>query len=137
MYAAAYTVARVIGEVHLRAPDSTEPVTGPPSVWPYPGYDPELVPAELQGTPGLQSIYNFHCCGPTDCASCQYNSNACDDWCAAGDTCNHFAFGGCGSKCPGIACPHSDSTTIRNNGTGPCNTIPKNFCYRFDYVQCH
>lgn len=140
LYAAAYTAARVLGLVHLRDPN--EPGGDEPprdSSWPYPGYESqEMLPPELRAEPGQQSFLNFHCCGPMNCTQCEYNGAACDDWCAAGDFCHNGGYGSCGSICPGISCPHSDSSTLNAYSSGPCNTRPKSFCYwNYGPSYCH
>jgi hypothetical protein len=140
LYASAYTAARVLGLVELR--DPSEPATGEPPAgmpWPYPGYDSqELLPKELRAASGAQSFLNVHCCGPWNCKACEYNGQPCDDWCAAGDYCNAWGYGNCGSLCPGISCPHSNSSTLNAYTSGPCNTRPKSFCYwNYGPSLCH
>jgi hypothetical protein len=173
LYAAAYTTARVLGQVHL-IPDGSDPseipFAPPPGLahmqnlasmspdmvddrdWPFPGYDSyDMLPNELLAPGDNQNFANNHCCGPHNCKGGNYwGGTACDDWCAAGDSCNNRALGGCGTICPcstpGCGCPHSNSTRINSYTSGPCNTRPKSYLYHVysvsprrgaQYIGCH
>jgi hypothetical protein len=118
LYAAAYITADVLGIVAtINAPTLAKDEL--PKFWPYPGYDDvKLLPPELMVQTGEQSFLNGSCCGPTNCYTCNWPGTAsCDDWCAAGDHCNAYhGSSGCGSICPGISCPHSNSGAIKAAG---------------------
>lgn len=173
LYGAAYTTARVLGKVHLIPagdPSAEIPMAPAPGQgrlpglstlspnmvedidWPYPGYDSyDMLPTELRAPTDNQNFANAHCCGPHTCKGGNYwGGTACDDWCAAGDSCNNRALGGCGTICPcstpGCGCPHSNSSRINSYTGGPCNTRPKSYLYHVysvsprrgaQYIGCH
>jgi hypothetical protein len=171
LYGAAYTTARVLGQVHLiaaNADPSDIPWAPPPGQahlpglasmnpdtvddrdWPFPGYDSyDMLPAELRAPGDNQNFVNNHCCGPHNCKGGNYWGSACDDWCAAGDSCNNRGLSGCGDNCPcgtpGCGCPHSNGSRL-NSYSGPCNTRPKSYLYHVysvsprrgaQYIGCH
>lgn len=122
LYAAAYTVARVLGDVPQRE--------WAPEVWPYPGYDDQsLMPPELLISNDSELGGQAVCCGPVDCWNCSWDSGfPCNDWCAAGDHCNAIHGSGCGTiwTWPGH-CPHQDSDAINGEG-GPYNYCSNHTC---------
>jgi hypothetical protein len=138
LYAAGYTTARVLGLVPLDAAAEEIMATGATVPWPHPGFnDMSLMPPQLRAIGGDQSFVNAHCCGPYNCDGCNYVNQACDDWCAAGDNCNTYHHGNCGSKCPGLfVCPHTDSPAINAFNHGPCNTNPKSYCLHYAGYAC-
>jgi hypothetical protein len=126
-YAAAYFAAKALGKVATRS--QAEGAILPDS-WPHPGYiNKEDVPPELRvKVAGEQNGQgSTTCCGPYECYHCEWNpGTSCDDWCAAGDFCNHWGWGNCGTAfywpsggCN--SCPHSDSSTIMSNDVQGCN----------------
>jgi hypothetical protein len=139
LYAAGFTSAKVLGLTpsadQIAAAEANDTV----AAWPFPGFsDASMLPAELRAVKGDQSLYNFNCCGPLNCNTCNYASNPCDDWCAAGDYCNaHGGGSSCGTICPGISCPHSNSSAINAySASSPCNTKPKNYCHAKAGISC-
>jgi hypothetical protein len=131
LYAAAYFTASALG---LAAPTKHAGEFTRISSWPYPGfYSKDDMPTELVGTMGLQNgSTGVPCCGPFLCYDADWSpseAGGCDDWCAAGDACNAWGWGSCGTAfwwpsggCN--SCPHSDSAEIKtydpsgyNNGT--------------------
>jgi hypothetical protein len=128
IYAAAYFAARSLGLVAVRAHGDFSPVTE----WPHPGYRDKidmpkelLVPEHVGGA--LNGSGGTTCCGPYECYHCEWNpGTSCDDWCAAGDFCNHWGWGNCGTAfywpsggCN--SCPHSNSSTIKSYDVQGCN----------------
>jgi hypothetical protein len=139
LYAAGFTTAKVLGLTPSADQIAQAEANDLVAAWPFPGFvDASLMPAELRAVSGDQSLYNFNCCGPLNCNTCNYASNPCDDWCAAGDYCNaHGGGSSCGTICPGVQCPHSDSSAIHAySATSPCNTKPKNYCHAKAGVSC-
>jgi len=132
LYAAAYYAARSLG---IAVASGRVGVPGIQSEWAYPGYYSTAdVPAELRLAAGdVQNGRNtVTCCGPFTCYDADWNpSTSCDDWCAAGDACNAWGWGSCGTASfyPGggcNSCPHSDSAEIKtyspsNDNNGSCS----------------
>jgi hypothetical protein len=132
MYAATYFVAKAVGEVPASsAPARDRAATSPLSlaVWPYPGYYRKGdLPTELLPNAGQQNGNGLiTCCGPYTCYDADWTSDInCDDWCAAGDACNAWGWGDCGTaniNPPGgcNSCPHSDSPTLLSYDPSGCN----------------
>jgi hypothetical protein len=127
LYGAAYFAAVALGQT----PKHNGPTTFVrPSAWPYPGYVHRSdLPAELRvQIDGEQNGRgSMGCCGPYNCVDADWtNQTSCDDWCAAGDFCNTWGWGGCGTAmwwpsggCN--SCPHSDSSTVRSYSLDGCN----------------
>ena len=127
-YAAAWFAAKSLGLVPTRARDDISPIVE----WPHPGYINKFeMPKELLVPEHVGGANNGSgsstCCGPYECYHCEWNPGiSCDDWCAAGDFCNHWGWGGCGTAfywpsggCN--SCPHSDSSTIKSYDVEGCN----------------
>ncbi len=131
LYAAAYFTASALG---LAAPTKHVGEFTRVSSWPYPGfYSKDDMPTALKVADGLQNgSGGTPCCGPFLCYDADWTpsmAGGCDDWCAAGDACNAWGWGACGTAfwwpsggCN--SCPHSDSAEIKtfspsndNNGT--------------------
>ena len=132
LYASAFFTANALG---LAVPTKHAGEFTRISSWPYPGfYSKDDMPKELTGTMGLQNgSGGTPCCGPFLCYDADWTpsmAGGCDDWCAAGDACNAWGWGSCGTAfwwpsggCN--SCPHSDSAEIKtyspsNDNNGSC-----------------
>lgn len=108
LYAAAYWTARTLDLVPA----------GQREVWPYPGFEVrDEVPLELRTT-GDQSAVST-CCGPISCACSSWDPSGCGWNCKAGDTCNYYNLGNCGSICPWGQCPHNNGYHVNGQHGSP------------------